>query len=131
MTTLLKSMSDLEALSIFMQRNADELNALESYENLSFGMYDCQNVSKVTIDETLTRLASKDPSELKKIVAYGGEARYEHQEYYPTLSKKILIWYKFSFEQQGRNVLVKNHSDGSSFVATSMTNAREYIRYNY
>lgn len=131
MSTLSKTMSDLEALSLFMQRNADELNQLKTYDNLTFGMYDCQNVSKVTVDQTLTRLASKDPSELAKIIAYGGEARYEHEEHYPTLSKKILIWYKFSFEQQGRNVLVKNHSDGSVFLATSMTNAREYIRYNY
>lgn len=120
---------NLSNLILSMEKNASILNSIESYDNLE--TCDSSNVSTVTINETLSRLCWKHYSALEYIRSFKGEACYEKTNYEPSFSSSILIWYKFSFEQRGRNVLVKNHSDGSQYLASSMTNAKEYIRYNF
>ncbi len=113
----------------YIQKNDSILNSLESYNTLA--ICDSMNVSTVKINETLSRLCRKHYSVLAKIKEFKGQAKYEHRIYDSSIDTNILIWFKFSFEQQGNNVLVKNHSDGSSFLASSLSNAKQYIRENF
>ncbi len=116
----------LEDIMIYMQKTADNINSLESYYNLN--QTDSSNLNTVKVGQTLSRLSSQHFSVLKKIRDVNGEARYEHSDVDPRILDTILIWFKFSFEQSGSKIIVRNHSDGSTFIANSMTGARKYIR---
>lgn len=116
------------------KRNADVLNSLSSYESPAWDGCDGGNLNNAEVGKTLRRLVRVDYKVLEGIIASGGVAKYQHEKYEAgfCLDCRILVWFKFSFEQRtGRKVLVRNHATGETFLANSMTAAKDYIRFNY
>jgi hypothetical protein len=86
----------------------------------------------VKVGETLERLSFADVSVLDKIISVNGKAMFEKKaDVDGALETRVLIWFMFRFEQDGRNIKVSNLSLGTSFMARSMTEARRIIREDY
>lgn len=120
----------LDLLVKHMENNAVILNSLESYSNWS--RPDCSNLAMVKVGETLERLSFADVSVLDKIISVNGKAMFEKKaDVDGALETRVLIWFMFRFEQDGRNIKVSNLSLGTSFMARSMTEARRIIREDY
>lgn len=120
----------LNLLVKHMENNAVIINSLESYSNWCNA--DSSNLSNVKVGETLERLSFADVSVLDQIISVNGKARFEKKDDIDgSIETRVLIWFMFKFEQDGRQIKVSNLSLGTSFMAGSMTAARKIIRENY
>lgn len=120
----------LNMLVKHMENNAVIINSLESYSN--WFSADSSNVSHVKVGETLERLSYADVSVLEQIISVNGKARFEKKDDIDgSIETRVLIWFMFKFEQDGRQIKVSNLSLGTSFIVSSMTAARRIIRENY
>lgn len=120
----------LDALNKHMENNAVIINSFESYSNLP--SVDSSNLSTVKVGETLERLSYADVSVLERIISVNGKARYDKKDDVDSsIETRVLIWFVFKFEQNGRQIKVSNLSLGTYFMANSMTAARQIIRETY
>jgi len=120
----------LDGLIKHMENNAVVINSFESYSNLP--SVDSSNLSTVKVGEILERLAYADVSVLNRIISVNGKARYDKKDDIDAaIETRVLIWFMFKFEQDGRQIKVTNLSLGTSFLANSMTAARQIIRETY
>lgn len=120
----------LNMLVNHMENNAVIINSLKPYSN--WFTADSSNLSNVKVGETLERLSYADVSVLEQIISVNGMARFEKKDDIDgSIETRVLIWFMFKFEQDGRHIKVSNLSLGTSFMANSMTAARRIIRENY
>lgn len=120
----------LDALIKNMEKNAVVINSFESYSNLP--SVDSSNLSTVKVGEILERLSYADVSVLERIISVNGKARYDKKDDIDaSIETRILIWFMFKFEQDGRQIKVTNLSLDTTVWVSSMTAARQLIRENY
>jgi hypothetical protein len=89
------------------------------------GQYDCANLEKVEVGQTLVRLQSMADSEFDDL--YNSERPGAWDGDIPQMGQ-FYAWFKYTFKDVDGKIEVTNHTLGISDIVPNMTSAKRSIR---